>query len=502
MKILMKLLALVSMCSMTELSYADDGKTGDASEYEKSIVHLLATKATPDPEAPWSTQNADVSGFSGVFIGDNMILAPAALVSRSVYIQAQKLGDVTKIPLKVIFVDYEANLAVLGPVEGSITGMVPLALGEEIPLNSELWMVGIESERQLQRASVKLLEVTLKEVVSGGMQLGAYLLSGQSRTLCRGEPVIYRGKLVGICLGVSDNQPWALTSQSIKHFLNDRLEAEKYRGFPILGLGLSLVKSPHLKKEIKWPANVSGVRVSEVYETSAFADDVKVNDVLVAIDGHPLDNRGFYRHPLWGPIPLKHYISSRYAGDKITLKMIRDGVNREVIRPVRRYNGQDYHVPGMTFEGGMAHLIIGGLVFRELGIDFLASFGKDWVRNAPSHILYLFHYQNRPQLARNRVIVMSQVLGDAFNQGYDRETLLILEKVNGMNVANLEDLRLAASNRPVERNGEKFMVFDFDNGSQIVLPVNGMADAHRRIAKSYNIGTVHSFLDRAVSDKY
>lgn len=488
------------IASFAPNAHAADGKARDASEFEKSIVHLLATKATPDPESPWNTQNADVSGFAGVVVGDNKILAPAALVSRSVYIQAQKLDDVTKIPLKVVFVDYEANLAVLTPAEGKLTGMVPLAIGDDVPLNTELWMVGIENGRQLQRASVKILEVTLRETVSGGMQLGAYLLTGQSRTLCRGEPLIHRNKLVGICLGVSENQPWALTSQAIRHFLNDRLEAEKYRGFPVLGLGLSLVKSPHLKKELKWPENTGGVRVSEVQEISPFADDVKVNDVLLAIDGRALDNRGFFRHPLWGPIPLKHYIASRYAGDKMNLRMARDGVVREVTRPVRRYNGQDNHIPGMTFEGGFPHLIIGGLVFRELGVDFLMSFGRDWIRNAPSHLLYEFYYKNKPQLARSRALVLSQVLGDAFNQGYDREALLLLEKVNGIAVANLDDLRLAAANRPLERNGEKFMVFDFDNGSQIVLPTKGMADAHRRIAKSYNIGTGQSFLDRINGD--
>lgn len=477
----------------SHLSHAQEAK--DASEFERSIVSLHATKASPDPEAPWSTQNSDVSGFAGIYIGDNKILAPATLVARAVYIQAQKIEDVTKIPMKVMFVDYEANLAVLTPVEGNLTGMTALSLGDEVPINSEVWMVGIESERQLLRASVKVLELGLKEVLTGGMSLSAYLLTGQSRTFCRGEPLIRKNKLVGICLGISENnQPWALTSQVLRHFLKDQLEEGQYKGFPILGLGLSVAKSPHLKNEIKWPEHVAGVRVSEVQEISAFGDEMKVNDVLVAIDGHAIDNRGFFKHPSWGSIPLKHYIASRYGGDKITLKYYRDGAMREVTRPVRRYSGQDLKIPGMTFEGPLPHLIVGGLVFRELGVDFLASFGRDWQKSAPSNLLYMFNYDNKPQANHSRVLVLTNVLGDSFNQGYDREGLLILEKVNGLPVANLDELRQAAANKPIERNGEKFVVFDFDTGAQIILPVKGMAAAHKRIAKSYNVGTPSSFL--------
>ena len=475
--------------------YAQDR---EAAEFERSIVSLHATKAAPDPEAPWNTQNADISGFAGVYIGDNQILAPATLVARAVYIQAQKIDDVTKIPMKVEFVDYEANLAVITPVSGTLTGMTAMSLGDDAPINSEVWMVGIENERQIQRASLKVMEVALKEVITGGMSLSAYVLAGQTRTVCRGEPLIRKGRLVGICLGITDTQPWALTSQAIKHFLKDDLDLENYKGFPVLGLGLSVVKSPHFKNEIKWPERVNGVRVSEVQDTSAFADDVKVNDVVVAVDGHTLDNRGFFKHSLWGSIPLKHYLITRYAGDKVTLRFYHDGVLKEISKPMRRFSGQDLRIPGMTFEGPLPHVIVGGLVFRELGVDFLSSFGRDWQKSAPSNLLYLFNYENKPSMARNRVLVMTNVLADTFNQGYDREGLLILEKVNGVAVNNLQELKQAILSKGIDRNGERFVVFDFDNGSQVVLPLKGMDGAHKRIAKSYNVGTPESFLTVSV----
>lgn len=466
----------------------------EGGSYERSILNLSATRAVPDAEAPWNILNSDVSGIVGVVVGPNRVLAPASLISRAVYIQAQRLDDVAKVPMKVLFADYEANLALLAPQDGELQGVVPLAVGDEMALNTEAWFFAMENEKQLQRFSVKVLEVAMRDVIVGGMQLPAYVLTGQNRSQCRGEPLIRSQKLIGICLGSNDNQPWAITATTIKHFLNDRLEEEHYRGFPILGMGLSIVRSPFLKQQIHWPKGITGLRISKIQETSAFADDVKVNDVLWSVDEHKVDNRGFTKHPLWSSVPLRYYLSSRYAGDKLTLKVYRNGKALEFTRPLRRYNGQDLLVPGATFEGGMPHLIIGGLVFRELGVDFLSSFGKDWPRFGPTHLIYQYQYGNSSFFTRKREIILSHVLADPFNQGYDKESLLFLDKINGASVANLDELRLAAEHRAVEKDGDKYLVFEFRMGPQVVLPMKGLKSAHERIARAYSVTTPSSFL--------
>ncbi|MCX6123881.1 MAG: hypothetical protein NTV34_03920 [Proteobacteria bacterium] len=265
---------------------------------------------------------------------------------------------------------------------------------------------------------------------------------------------------------MNDDQPWAHTAATLWHFMQDQLDDKNYRGFPVLGMNYGVVKSP-----------------------------LKPDDVLTGIDQHQLDNRGFYRHPVWGAISAKHYISQRYGSEKVTLRYLRAGKPIQAIRPLRRYNGQDNRLPGLTFEGDIAHLIIGGLVFRELGVDFLSTFGRDWARYAPANLLHLFHFKNYPMLSRRRYLILSQVLADSFNQGYDKEGGLILEKVNGDFVANLDELRLTALARPVNHLGEKFFVFEFEQGIKIVLPYDGLKEAQARIAKAYGIASPKSFLN-------
>ncbi|MCX6123880.1 MAG: hypothetical protein NTV34_03915 [Proteobacteria bacterium] len=160
--------ALIGVMSQGALCYAVDDAGRDASEFENSIIVLSATRANPDLDAPWNIQNVDVTGFIGVVLSPDKILAPATLVTRSVFIQGQMTDEVAKIPLKVLLVDYEANLAVLTPVDGPLPGVKPLAIGEDLPLNSDVWMVGIENDKQLMRASVRIVEVGMREVIPGG----------------------------------------------------------------------------------------------------------------------------------------------------------------------------------------------------------------------------------------------------------------------------------------------------------------------------------------------
>lgn len=74
----------------------------DVASYERSILSLSVTRAIPDPEAPWAIQNSDVSGHAAVVIAENMVLTQASIISRAVYIQAQKVDDVSKIPMRVV----------------------------------------------------------------------------------------------------------------------------------------------------------------------------------------------------------------------------------------------------------------------------------------------------------------------------------------------------------------------------------------------------------------
>ena len=469
----------------------------DVTDYDRSIFSLSVTRATPDPEAPWAIQNSDVSGHAAVVIGDNLVLTQASILARAVYIQAQKVDDVSKIPMRVVFADYEANLAVLTPVDGfRLNNARILPLGPDIPIGSDVTLVTIENERHIQRVGMRILDVGLREATVGGMTLPMYSLGGQTRASCSSDLVVRNGLLVGICVGVVDNSPQVLTAGVLSHFLNDKLVTPGYRGFGSFGVTLLPVKSPWHRKILGVAAEKGALRVAKVFETSPFSDCLAIDDVVVSVDQLAVDHRGFYAHLQWGSVPLRHYIVTKYAGDPIAVKFKRKGEYRSCSRQIRRFSSQDTVVAGRSSEGPVPHLIFGGLVFRELNVDFLSTFGRDWQKISPPSLLFVYDYQNEPTLTRRREIVLSHVLGDTFNAGYEKLAYIILNKVNGKRVSSLAELGVHLRLDGIMREGIEFAQFDFRDGTQVVLPYEAIEAVHSRIARNYSVTDPESFFKR------
>lgn len=469
----------------------------ELSDFENSILSLSVTRATPDQESPWAIQNSDVSGHAAIVIGENLVLTQASIISRAVYIQAHKVDDVAKIPMRVLFADYEANLAVLAPAEGfKLTSTKMIPLGPDVPIGSDVTLVTIENEKHLQRIKMRVLDVGLREASVGGMTLPMYSLGGQTRSGCGSDLVVRDGMLVGVCMGVVDNEPQVLTAGVLSHFLKDKLTKEEYRGFGTFGVTLLPVKSPWHRKVLGIEAGKGALRVATIFETSSFADCLKIDDVIMSVDNIVVDHRGFYSHPQWGAVPLRHYIVTKYAGDQVAVKYNRNGQIASCSRQIRRYSSQDNVVAGQSSEGPVAHMIFGGLVFRELDVDFLSIFGPDWQRMSPPSLLFVYSYQNKPTLTRRRDVVLSHVLGDGFNTGYEKLAYLILEKVNGRKVASLEDLRQQLRLEGLMREGMEFAQFDFRDGTQVTLPYDSIDEVHRRISRNYAVTDPNSFFKR------
>jgi hypothetical protein len=485
---------IILFCNLTAYG-AEEAR--DASEYERSILNLTVTRATPDPEAPWATQNLDLTGYAGVVVGENKILTQASILTNAAYIQAQKVDDVEKIPLRIIFADYEANLALLGPADGkSLSGVKILPIGPDIPVGSDVWLVAIENERQLQRIALRAMDIRLREASTGGMSLPTYSLSGQSRSICKSDPIIRKGALTGLCVAISETQPQALTAGVISHFLADKHTPETYRGFGSFGITLHPVRSPWQRKLLGVPAGKGALRVASVSETSPFSDCIKDDDILTGVDDIAVDHRGFYQHSQWGAVPIRHYVISKYSGDSVVLRFSRAGKLQTCSRVLRRYSSQDNAVPGPASDGRAPHIVFGGLIFRELSADFLSVFGREWPRTSPPALAFIYNYRNDPTLIRRRDLVLSNVLADEFNAGYEKLSNLILESVNGRPAISVEELKVHLKLPGIQRDGIEYAQFDFRGGVQVVLPYQGIDVVHKRIAKAYAVSDSKSFFSR------
>jgi len=176
---------------------------------------------------------------------------------------------------------------------------------------------------------------------------------------------------------------------------------------------------------------------------------------------------------------------NKWAGDLVKLKVWRDGKTREIDYTLPKADFTDNLVTDRPEGAEPTYLIAGGLVFVPLSAEYLSSWGKDWQRSAPFRLV--FYNNQKPEKAQRSLVVLSLVLPDFYNIGYQERNAqnLVLDKANGLRIDTLESLANAL-NSPEEG----FHVFEFKKGSalqKIILDAEKLDAANQRIAKRYRI---------------
>jgi hypothetical protein len=147
-------------------------------------------------------------------------------------------------------------------------------------------------------------------------------------------------------------------------------------------------------------------------------------------------------------------------------------------------------VPFANFDHEPEYLILGGVVFQPLTDPYLQSWGNEWKQRAPFR---LFYYRgDLPDKERSGLVLLSQVLPDIYNLGYQEQRYLVVDKVNGQTVSRLPELREALQ-KPM--NG--FHIIEFmqsDSLRKMVLAAGASEQqAGARVLKRYGINDLFHF---------
>lgn len=467
--------------------------TVSAQNWEQSIVQIEASKVAPDFDSPWRKGNTSERNFLGVVVGPQRILVSSQAVAYASFIQMNRIGEANKYPLKTIFVDHAASLAILAPEQPeALQGFRPVSVGGDLKVGDQAVIhSGTKSER-LSPILGRVRDVNIRRVPMVPFTQVQYILEVRANSgLGWSEPVIVNNQLVGMVIAANNLGAYVLPSRVIKHFMQDHLD-ENYRGFVRLSLNVGQVISPVARNFLKIGNARQGVLVTQVMNGSPFGDKVQNHDLITKIGNYAINERGFIRHAVWGPVHFTAALKDYYAGDEVRLTIVRDNKEQVVSSKISRYTPDEDMISEIP-DDPYAHLIVGGLLFQELSQAFLTSWGEEWDQSAPDVFLYLHSLQEPSDGGKKRVIILNRVMADDVNKGYQRLNNIILEKANGVEVHNLDELETALKT-PVVRNGERYAVFEFSHANGIVIiPYENINQAHARIAKNYNIQTTAHF---------
>jgi S1-C subfamily serine protease len=421
-----------------------------------SLLKVNVTAQGYNLHLPWQKESPQSSRGLGVVLEGNRVLVTGQMVADATYIELEQTNSGQKIPAKVVAVDYEANLAIIeSAVNGAqqkafFAGLKPMGIDStgRIGDSVSIWQTGRVGD--LIDTPLRISKVLTRRYIVEGSGFLVYEATGIIRSEANSFtlPVIKDGKLAGLLLTYdSKNQVTTiLPAPIIEHFLKDFADGQ-YEGFPGLGMEFQVTLDEQLRDYLSLKPDSPGVLITSVSKgASAEKAGLKKGDILLAINGNTIDSRGDYKDPQYGPLSASNLVRGRaYVGEKFDIKVLRSGQEETLTGTLIRKSPDDYLVMPYRFDKGPRYFLMGGILFQELSRPYLESFGEQQSENAA--LLRLAHIAAHPDEAeeegRKKLVFLSTVLPTPSAQGYDKLGGIIVNKVNGHTITDLNDLAAA-----------------------------------------------------------
>ncbi|GAV79076.1 Trypsin domain-containing protein/PDZ_2 domain-containing protein, partial [Cephalotus follicularis] len=472
--------------SDTKEQQAETGNLQDAA-FLNAVVKVYCTHTAPDYSLPWQKQRQYTSTGSAFMIGDGKLLTNAHCVEHHTQVKVKRRGDDTKYVAKVLARGVDCDIALLSVESKEFwKGAEPLQLGRLPHLQDSVTVVGYPlggDTISVTKGVVSRIEVTSYAHGSSdllGIQIDAAINPGNS-----GGPAFNdHGECIGVAFQVyrseeAENIGYVIPTTVVSHFLDDYERNGKYTGFPSLGVMLQKLENPALRACLKVESN-EGVLVRRV-ETTADANNVlKVGDVIISFDDIHVGSEGTVPFRSNERIAFRYLISQKFAGDVAELGIIRGGAFMKVqvvLKP--RVHLVPYHIDG----GQPSYLIIAGLVFTPLSEPLIDEECEDSIG---LKLLAKARY-SLVSFEGEQIVILSQVLANEVNIGYEDMSNQQVLKLNGTRIKNIHHLAYL-----VDSCKAKYLVFEFEDNYLAVLEREAATAASTCILKDYGIPSERS----------
>lgn len=467
-------LLIVSLALLAALSSAPDAAAATSTAvWEKSVVKVEIARKAYDYYQPWNRRN-DRSAKIGLVVGERQILVTAQELSDRTLVRVQKGGRGQWFNATAEWVDYHANLAILTVADAdfwkdlrpaNLKGKPP---GEGAKLQIVRWREGKLENRQAEFTQFTVRQSELSAISHVQMELDSEIKGAGW-----GEPVLTDSRVIGITASQSGRSCKVIPASFIRDILEAR-RAGNQRGLGYFHFIWQRSENTASLAHLKLSGEPRGVLVIDVPgRLDGQPSVLQPRDIILQIDGFNIDMQGDYVDPEFGSLMLENLATrSKWAGDDVKLKIWRDGKLLDVTYRLPKYEYSHSLVPLGVFDQPPDYLIVGGLVFQPLTVPYLQRWGSEWERTAP----FRFNYYRSDEATKTNpsLVILSQVLPDKFNIGYQEQRWYVVDKVNDQRVTSLTELREA-----LKKPKDNFHVIDFTPNETLQRIVLAAGEAER-----------------------
>jgi len=441
-----------------------------------AVVKLEVTTAKPDICCPWANRTGGGTG-SGVVIAAGRILTCAHCVTDASYIRVRKHNEDMLYHASVLFIDNDADLALVGVEDPAfMNGITPMEIGETPHVQDDVLAVGYPrggEDISFTRGIVSRIE----DIVYShswtsllGVQVDAAINPGNS-----GGPVLdlKTGKIAGIAfqgLGKSEGESlgYIIPPDIIRHFLED-VKDGKVDGFSDILFSRGNMESPAKRRCCKMGRDLSGVIVESV-DAVLGDDSIRTDDIILEIDGYKVSNNGRIRLKGGEPRSLYYPIYMRQIGEKVPVKVYRDGTVVETSIAAAKRNPL---ARKWMYDTKPDYFVYGGFVFTTVSYDYIVTTEAKFHDNVIS---------KAKEFPGNEAVVISFCFADTCIEGYIGCNESLVRSVNGVKVRNLRHLV-----EIVDAQKDGFVRFGLDRGKEwdakVIVDAKEMREATKRVMK-------------------
>ncbi|MCF7674913.1 MAG: trypsin-like peptidase domain-containing protein [Akkermansiaceae bacterium] len=454
----------------------------------KSVLRIEVATQNPDYRTPWNAGRFSGGIGAGFIIGKNRILTNAHVVSNARRILINVHGSPKKYPAKVDFIAHDCDLALLSVQDFSDFETFPVLSFDGIPvLESQVRVIGypIGGDRlSVTRGVVSRIDFQAYSHSRADshliIQIDAAINPGNS-----GGPVVQDDKVVGVAfqgLRQADNTGYIIPTPVIKRFLQD-IEDGIYNEYVELGISEFPLFNPAMRQALNLPQDDTGVLVIKVTPTSSADGILKAGDILMAIDGKPVDSAGMVT--LDGEnVRFHEIIERKFTGDQLAVRFLRDGGWNDVQITLKPLHWSRMYA--IDYESKPRFIVFAGLVFQPLDTNLYASAKFDDVNVRRFYADYVSEgiFQKRED-----IVVLTRVESDPLTSQLKEFAGFAVDKINGVEVRSLKQ----ANELLYPKEAPEFHVIElFGANRPIVIPSAVVKEANERVAKSGGISQLNN----------
>lgn len=446
---------------------------------KKALVKVYTSHQLFDYLSPWQYGQSANSTATGFIIDGERIITNAHAVLNSKFLQVRKEGDSKKYKAVVKFTSEEYDLALVEIEDKSFfKGTIPLKLGTLPEIQEKLTVYGYPlggdklstTQGIVSRMEHNTYTLTNRKFLIG--QTDAAINSGNS-----GGPVVSKGKVVGVAfagLNSADNIGYFIPVNILNNFLED-IKDGKYDGSPLLGVEWLELESPSHRRMLGIEDKTGGILIKKVFKNSPFEGVLQKNDVLMKLDNYPIEYDGTIEFRKNEKTDFSYVNQQKKYGDNLSYEIIRDKKTKTGQVKLEKKDIKYTVVTEVTIETPPSYMVYGGLLFEPLTSNYMAGV-----------IEKLGSVYDREELYKDykELVVLVRVLPFDVNLGYTDAVNQIIVKVNGEKYKDFKDFAQKVKN---VKSG--FIIFENDNGDEIVLDVKEVEEQREALMQNYNISS-------------